>query len=88
MERLFNSTRSRQYLVPYQFATFNLANASVLVGTLSVVLDAGSALFLVALELFAWGTRVSDSHHMITLFDRTALLVLGVSVPIGVLLAR
>jgi hypothetical protein len=90
-QALINSTRSRPHLVPYQFATFNLANASVLAGTLSglsVVLDAGSALFLVALGLFAWGTKGADSHHTVTFFYRTALFVLGVSVPIGVLLAR
>ena len=90
-QALINSTRARPHLVPYQFATFNLANASVLAGTLSglsMVLDAGSALFLVALGLFAWGTNGADSHHTVTFFYRTALLVLGVSVPIGVLLAR
>jgi hypothetical protein len=90
-QAVINSTRSRPHLVPYQFATFNLANTSVLVGTLSglsVVLDAGSALFLVALGLFVWGTKGADSHHMVTFFYRIALFVLGVSVPIGVLLAR
>ena len=90
-QALINSARSRPHLVPYQFATFNLANASVLAGTLSgqsVVLDAGSALFLVALGLFAWGTQGANTHHTVIVFYRTALLVLGVSVPIGVLLAR
>lgn len=90
-QALINSTRSRPHLVAYQCATFNLANAAVLAGTLSglsVVLDTGSALFLLALGLFAWGTKKANSHHTVTFFYRTALFVLGVSVPIGVLLAR
>ncbi len=91
-QALIDSDRPRARLVVYQFSTFNLANAAVLVGTLSrlsVVLDAGSALFLVALGLFAWATKGAISrHHAATIVYRTALFVLGVSVPIGVLLAR
>src|ERR1035437_982935 len=34
-QALINSTRSRPHLVAYQCATFNLANAAVLAGTLS-----------------------------------------------------
>jgi hypothetical protein len=47
------------------------------------------ALFLVALGLFAWATREATLRHSsVTLLYRVALLVLAVSVPIGVLLAR
>jgi hypothetical protein len=79
-------------VVAAQFASFNLTNAAVIAGTLSRlagVLYAGSALFVVALGLFAWSTREASARgSLFTLAYRVALMVLAVSVPIGVLLAH
>ena len=91
-QALVASSPPRARLVTWQFAAFNLGNAAVLAGTLSmvtVVLDAGSALLLVALGLFAWATKETGlSHRSVAPVYRAALLVLAVSVPIGVLLAH
>lgn len=82
----------RSQVVAAQFASFNLANAAVIAGTLSKlagVLYAGSALFLMSLGLFAWATKEANLRNpLVTLSYRVALLVLAVSVPIGVVLAR
>lgn len=79
-------------LVTWQFISFNLGNAGVLVGTLAgstFGLDAGSAVFLVALGLFAWATRhVAGGRRMAILVYRAVLIVLVASVPAGVVLAH
>ena len=91
-----NSSSTRhgrvRVLFGYEFTAFNVANAAVLVGTLlrlSIVLDVGSIFFLVALGLFAWATRGTVTHNRSVRFVyRAVILVLGVSVPVGVLLAH
>jgi hypothetical protein len=91
-QALLASCPLRSGLVAWQFAAFNLANAAVLAGTLSGtkgVLDAGGVIFLVALGLFAWATKEpSGRHRSLAFVYRVGLLVLAVSVPIGVFLAR
>lgn len=85
-------TSSPARVVTWQFVTFNLGNAGVLVGTLAgytFVLDAGSAVLLVALALFTWATRsVAGGPRMAILAYRAVLIVLVASVPAGIVLAH
>jgi hypothetical protein len=91
-QALFKVARSSARLAIYEFVAFNIANAAVLVGTLlrfAIVLDVGSVLFLVSPGLFAWAAKGTVTRHRsVTSLYRGAILVLAVSVPVGVLLAR
>lgn len=82
----------RRSLLIWELGAFNLANAAVLAGTLSgtgLVLDAGSAVLIAALGLFAWATKtVGGAHRVVVVAYRAVLVVLAVSVPVGVVLAR
>ncbi|MGH9105408.1 MAG: hypothetical protein ACRDZX_06140 [Acidimicrobiales bacterium] len=75
-----------------EVAVLNLANAAVIVGTLAGVaaaLWAGSALFLVALSLFAWVTREAVLRYRPGLVAyRVVLVVLAASVPVGSVLGH
>lgn len=91
-QALVASDPPRREILVAQFCMFNLANAGILVGTLAGVtelLDVASALLIVALGLFAWTTRKVGRHRRRVLLGyRAILVVLGVSVPIGVMLAH
>ena len=71
---------------------WNLGNAAVLVGALcrfETLLLIGSALLLAALALFAFFTRDrAGDHRWLAVGYRILLIVLAISVPAGVLLAR
>jgi hypothetical protein len=86
--------------VARDFAVFTLGNAGVVVGTLTDTLwlvDAGGALLVVALALMVWGVRagVEAVEHrprrwvvwLLWLY-RVLVVVLLVSIPIGLVLAR
>ncbi|MGH3732406.1 MAG: hypothetical protein ACRDVC_03395 [Acidimicrobiales bacterium] len=77
-------------LITWQFITFNLGNAGVLIGTLvglPVLLYVGSAFFLLALALFARDARGTHQHGWAFLYW-AFILVLAVSVPAGAVLGH
>lgn len=83
-----------------EFAIFTLGNLGVVVGTLVDavwVTDVGGALLVVSLGLMTWGTRPGSSptHTRATRWQRrlgwayrVLVVVLLVSIPIGLVLAR
>ncbi|WP_035737970.1 hypothetical protein [Glycomyces arizonensis] len=73
-----------------QAATWAAGNAAVIVGTfteLPLVVDAGAALLVVALGIAFALTRGAALGLALRAY-RAALIVLGVSIPIGMLLAH
>ncbi|MGH3733713.1 MAG: hypothetical protein ACRDVC_10155 [Acidimicrobiales bacterium] len=77
-------------LIAWQFITFNLGNAGVLVGTLVGVLSllyVGSAFLLLALALFARAARGTRERGWVFLYW-AFILVLAVSVPVGAALGH
>ncbi len=86
-------------VVARDFVVFALGNAAVVIGTLSDVLrlvDIGGILLVVALGLMVWGVRPQSGAPtqrqpwMVGLLwlYRVLVIVLLVSIPIGLLLAR
>ncbi len=79
-------------MVAWELVAFNLGNAGVVAGTLAGVLpalDVGSAVLLGSLGLFAWATRTSSGGgRLLIVAFRAALVLLALSVPIGVVMAR
>lgn len=85
--RQFNTT-----LMAWQFTTFNVGNAGVLIGTLvgaSAVLYAGSAVLLLALALFARDVRaVRTLQRRWVRIYWAFVIVLALSVPVGAVLGH
>lgn len=79
-------------LVAAEVLAFNLANAAVLIGSLTttVVLTwVGAALIVVAMALFIWAARGGGSRHRWLLYlFRAMIVVLLVSAPVGIVLAH
>lgn len=84
-------------VVAMHVAGWNLGNAAVLVGTLigvTPVVDLGGLLLVVTLALLAYGLRTAKTqqtdgvHRSGLLGYRLLLLILLVSIPIGLALAR
>lgn len=77
-------------LVAAQFTGWNAGNAAVLAGTLlglTPLVDAGGALLMVALALLVGGVRGGRGGWPVRAF-RLLIVVLLVSIPIGLVLAR
>ncbi len=87
-------------VITRDFALFTVGNAAVLIGTLTDALwlvDVGGALLVGALGLMIWGVRAGPDEQpnprsarrvgLLWLY-RVLVLVLLVSIPIGLLLAR
>lgn len=90
-QALIGSRHPRRALLAVQFTAFNLGNAGVLAGTLSGVagvLYAGSGVLVVAVGLFAWGTKDAAGRHLAVVGYRVVIVALAVSVPVGGVLAR
>lgn len=79
-------------LVTAEVLVFNLANAAVLIGSLTttVVLTwVGAGLIVVAMALFIWAARGGGSRHRWLLYlFRAMIVILLVSAPIGIVLAH
>lgn len=78
-------------LISAEIIALNLANIAVLVGTIfewTVLVFAGSVLFIVALALFLWAVRIANSSHIGLLYGfRTIVAVLIVSAGVGLVIA-
>lgn len=79
-------------LVTAEVLALNLANAAVLIGSLTttVVLTwVGAGLIVVAMALFIWAARGGGSRHRWLLYlFRAMIVILLVSAPIGIVLAH
>lgn len=74
-----------------ELVLFNLGNAGVIVGTLfaaPLVVDVGSALFIIALALFAWNVWVPRRRGAALWVYRVLIVVLLVSVAVGLYFAH
>jgi hypothetical protein len=78
-------------LIIAQIITFNLANAATIGGTViaSIALVYfGAALFIIALGLFLWGTRIVKSKSTFIVYGFRAIVVfLIVSAGVGLVIA-
>lgn len=83
--------RTSRRLIAVEATTFTVANAAILVGTLTaspVLVDAGGGLFIVSLAAFLWGVRGPGPGKKRVLYGFRALIaVLIVSTPIGLIIA-
>jgi ABC-type multidrug transport system permease subunit len=74
----------------WQLLVYNVANAAVLLGTLTEsvsVVVAGGVLLLLALALFLAAARHPRTHSWPLAIYRILLAILGVSVPVGIVLS-
>lgn len=95
--QILSTSHTPTPVVAVQLVGWNLGNAAVLVGTLTgqtVVVDAGGALLVIALILLAraltpaGGPRAASAHRGARYGYATLILLLLLSIPVGLVLAR